>query len=114
MAQARALLDTCASPALAVVLDVANLLTPATLAQQHAIVDEALAQLADAIVLVHAKETPAPPHTGECALGQGVVDFAYLAAALHRHTNRGAIIMHGVAEAATPRGLEYLRGIFSR
>jgi len=114
VAQARTLLDTLASPALAVVLDVANLLTPATLMQQHAIVDEALARLAGDIVVVHAKETPAPPHTGECVPGQGVVDFAYLAAGLSRHTYRGAIIMHGVGEAATPRGLHYLRGIFSR
>ena len=112
--QARMLLDILASPALAVVLDVANLLTPTTLAHQHAIIDEALTQLADDIVVVHAKEMPAPPHTGECAPGQGVVDFTYLAAGLTRHTYRGAIIMHGVGEAATPRGLHYLRGRFSR
>ena len=114
VAQARTLLDMLVSPALAVVLDVANLLTPATLGQQHAIVDEALAQLGGDIALVHAKEMPTPPHTGECAPGQGVVDFAYLAAGLTRHPYRGAIIMHGVGEAATPRGLHYLRGIFSR
>lgn len=112
--QARALLDTLASPALKVVLDVANLLTPVTLAQQHAIVDDAMAQLAGDIVLVHAKEASAPPHTGECVVGLGVVDFAYLAAGLQRITYRGAIIMHGVAEAETPRGLQYLRSIFSK
>jgi sugar phosphate isomerase/epimerase len=111
-AQARALLDTMVSPALGVVLDVANLLTASTIPHQHAMIDEAMTLLARDIVLVHAKELPAPPHTGACAPGQGVVDFAYLASALRRINYHGAVIMHGVDEAATPHGLAHLRGVW--
>jgi sugar phosphate isomerase/epimerase len=111
-AQARTLLDTMASPALGVVLDVANLLTVDTIPHQHAIIDEAMTVLARDIVVVHAKELPAPPHTGACAPGMGVVDFGYLASALRRINYRGAVIMHGVDEAATPHGLAHLRRVW--
>jgi sugar phosphate isomerase/epimerase len=60
--------------------------------------------LARDIVVVHAKELRAPPHTGACAPGMGVVDFGYSASALRRINYRGAVIMHGVDEAATPDG----------
>ena len=111
-AQARVLLDTVASPALGVVLDVANLLNASTIPHQHAMIDEAMTLLAGDIALVHAKELPVPPYTGACAPGQGVVDFAYLASALRRINYHGAVIMHGMDEVATPHGLAHLRGVW--
>ncbi len=95
--RARALIDTLQSPALAIVLDPANLFEVAPLQQQRDIPSHAVDLLADRIVMVHAKDRNA--QGGFAAAGQGVVDFRHFLTCLRAAGFDGDLVTHGLTAA---------------
>jgi sugar phosphate isomerase/epimerase len=110
--QARLLLDQIRSPHLKVVLDVANLLTPATIIHQHAIIAEALQLLGGDIAVVHAKELSCDGQVGGVAAGSGVVDFGYLLTKLTTIHYTGPVVIHGLDAKDAPRAVAHLQQLF--
>jgi sugar phosphate isomerase/epimerase len=98
-AQARRVLDEIASPALGVVLDVANLLSVTTMNQQTQVIDEVFALLVDDIALIHLKELAPDGTSGHLAPGQGVIDYRYLRHVSARAGVRVPMVMHGLPRA---------------
>lgn len=103
-ARARVLIDTLQSPALAIVLDPANLFEVDR--NRDRIIAEAVDLLADRIVMAHAKDRDA--HGGFVAAGRGVVDFAALAARLRSAGFDGDLITHGLAADQAPEVARFL------
>jgi sugar phosphate isomerase/epimerase len=98
--RARSLIDTLQSPALAIVLDPANLFEIAHLAMQRDILSHAVDLLADRVVMVHAKDRDA--QGGVVAAGQGVVDFPHFLACLRDAGFDGDLVTHGLTAAEAP------------
>ena len=94
-ARARALIDSLQSPALAIVLDPANLFEVASLSEQHDLVSRAVDLLADRIVMAHAKDRD--PAGGFATAGQGVVDFRHFLGRLHTAGFSGDLVTHSLA-----------------
>jgi sugar phosphate isomerase/epimerase len=90
---ARRLLDEVASPFLGIVLDPANLLSPATLFEQQQIIAEAAKLLGDSVLLAHIKDID--PSGCVTAAGRGAVDLPAFVAALRSIAYDGALIAHG-------------------
>lgn len=107
-AQARQVLADIASPALGVVLDVANLLSVATIHQQTQVIEEAVTLLAADIALVHLKELAPDGTSGHLAPGQGVIDYQYLLAALTQADVRVPRVMHGLPRALVAPAVRWL------
>jgi len=93
---ARRLLNEVASPFLGIVLDPANLLSPATLSQQQRIIAQATQLLGGSLLLAHIKDI----ETSGCvtAPGRGAVDLPAFVAALRSITYDGALVAHGFSE----------------
>jgi sugar phosphate isomerase/epimerase len=111
--QARLLLDQIGSPFLKVVLDVANLLTPATIAHQRTIIAEALQLLGGDIAVVHAKEFGRDGQVGGVAAGSGVIDFGYLLTKLAAINYAGPVVIHGLDASDAPRAVAHLQQLFA-
>jgi sugar phosphate isomerase/epimerase len=90
---AKRLLDEVASPALGIVLDAANLLSPETLPNQHEVITKATQLLGNSLLLAHAKDID--PSGQVIAAGEGAVDLAAFVAALRSVGYDGALIGHG-------------------
>ncbi|MDZ4096520.1 MAG: sugar phosphate isomerase/epimerase [Paracoccaceae bacterium] len=106
-ARARALLDTMQSPALAIVLDPANLFEVASTTDRNRIIAGAVDLLADRIVMAHAKDRNAAG--GFATAGQGVVDFPHFIACLRRAGFDGDLVTHGLTAAEAPAVARLLR-----
>ncbi len=104
--RARALIDTLQSPALAIVLDPANLFEMAPLKQQRDILSQAVDLLADRIVMAHAKDRD--PQGGFATAGQGVVDFSYFLTRLRAVGFDGHLVTHGLTAAEAPAVAAFL------
>lgn len=111
--QARLLLDQIGSPFLKVVLDVANLLTPATIAHQRTIIAEALQLLGGDIAVVHAKEFGRDGQVGGVPAGSGVIDFGYLWTKLAAINYAGPVVIHGLDASDAPRAVAHLQQLFA-
>jgi sugar phosphate isomerase/epimerase len=95
--KARRLLDTMRTPRLKIVMDAANLLSPANFAQAPAVFTNAFDLLGPDIVIAHAKDIRG---FGEfAAAGQGAVDWALYLKLLARASFFGPLILHGLAES---------------
>jgi sugar phosphate isomerase/epimerase len=94
-AKARTLIDTLASPSLAVVLDPANLFEVAPPAARQAVIAAAIDLLADRIAMAHAKDRAADGSF--VAAGEGVVDFTDFVRRLRRAGFDGPLVTHGLA-----------------
>ena len=103
-ARARLLLDTLQSPALAVVLDPANLFEVATPADQRDLLSRSVDLLADRTLMAHAKDRDASG--GFATAGKGVVDFPHFLGRLRAAGFDGDLVTHGLAaeEAAGVAG----------
>ena len=90
-----------ASSHLGVILDAANLLTPATLSKQDEVIDEATGLLGEALMLAHAKDIDASGRV--VAPGEGEVDLMAFTRALRQVGYDGALVAHGfTAEKSGP------------
>jgi sugar phosphate isomerase/epimerase len=99
-AKARRLIDSLQSPALAIVLDPANLFEVAPLDRQRDILSQAVDLLADSIVMAHAKDRD--PTGGFATAGKGVVDFPHFLARLRGAGFDGDLVTHGLTAAEAP------------
>lgn len=99
-ASARRLIDSLQSPALAIVLDPANLFEVAPLARQRDILSHAIDLLADRITMAHAKDRD--PTGGFATAGKGVVDFPHFIGRLRAAGFDGDLVTHGLTEAEAP------------
>lgn len=104
--KARLLIDTLQSPALAIVLDPANLFEITTLKQQHKILNHAVELLADRIIMAHAKDRNA--QGGFVTAGTGVVDFDHFLGALRRAGFDGDLVTHGLTAPEAPGVARFL------
>jgi sugar phosphate isomerase/epimerase len=107
---ARRLIDTLQSPALAVVLDPANLFEVSP--DRDRIVAEAVDLLADRIVMAHAKDRDAKG--GFVAAGQGVVNFPGFLDRLSRAGFAGDLVTHGLTADQAPAVAAYLAPLIPR
>lgn len=94
-AAARRLIDTLQSPALAIVLDPANLFEVAPLGVQRDLISGAVDLLADRIIMAHAKDRAADGSFATA--GTGVVDFAHFLRCLRAAGFDGDLVTHGLA-----------------
>lgn len=103
-AAARRLIETLQSPAIAIVLDPANLFEVATIDRQRDLISGAVDLLADRIVMAHAKDRSADG--GFATAGKGVVDFQHFLGRLRSAGFDGDLVTHGLAahEAAGVAG----------
>lgn len=99
-ASARRLIDTLQSPALAIVLDPANLFEIAPLSTQRDVLSHAVDLLADRILMAHAKDRD--PAGGFATAGQGVVDFPHFLNRLRASGFDGDLVTHGLTAAEAP------------
>ena len=99
-ARARLLIDTLQSPALAIVLDPANLFEVVPLSAQRDTIARAVDLLSDRIRMAHAKDRDA--QGGFATAGQGVVDFAHFVACLQAAGFDGDLVTHGLTAAEAP------------
>lgn len=104
--RARALIDTLQSPALAVVLDPANLFEVAAPAAQRDLVARAVDLLADRILMAHAKDRDASG--GFATAGTGVVDFPHFVGCLRRAGFDGDLVTHGLTAEEAPAVAAFL------
>lgn len=105
-ARARLLLDTLQSPALAIVLDPANLFEVATLADQRDLLSRSVDMLAGRIAMAHAKDRDA--QGGFATAGKGVVDFPHFLGALKAAGFDGDLVTHGLAADEAAGVADYL------
>lgn len=99
-AAARRLIDTLQSPALAIVLDPANLFEVAAPDDRRRIIAGAVDLLGDRIAMAHAKDRDAAG--GFVAAGRGVVDFPDFIARLRAAGFSGDLVTHGLTAAEAP------------
>jgi sugar phosphate isomerase/epimerase len=104
--RARALIDTLQSPALAIVLDPANLFETCPLPVQRDTLSHAIDLLADRIAMAHAKDRD--PTGGFATAGKGVVDFPHFLARLRAAGFDGDLVTHGLLAAEAPGVAAYL------
>lgn len=104
---ARRLLDHLQSPWLKVVLDPANLLEHGSPEQARRAADEAVDLLVADVALAHAKDRAADGTV--VPAGTGIVDFPRLIGQLRAAGFNGAVILHGLDEAALPAAVAHLR-----
>ncbi len=101
--RARELLDEIESPALKVLLDVANLFQAGDLARMEDHLAEVFALLGDHIVLAHAKDLDHDGDAGGRAAGQGRLDYGGYLRGLQACGFDGAIVLHQLGELAPDR-----------
>jgi sugar phosphate isomerase/epimerase len=109
-AAARQLIDTLQSPAVAVVLDPANVFEVSS--NRDRIVAEAVDLLADRIVMAHAKDRDA--QGGFVAAGQGVVNFPAFLDRLSQAGFAGDLVTHGLTADQAPAVAVYLAPLIPR
>jgi sugar phosphate isomerase/epimerase len=105
-AKARLLIDTLQSPALAIVLDPANLFETASADKQRDLIARSVALLADRIRMAHAKDRLADGTFATA--GQGVVDFRHFLFCLKRAGFDGDLVTHGLREQEAPSVAAFL------
>lgn len=93
-ARARDLLDRLQSPALAIVLDPANLFEQAADKDRSRIIEAAIDLLADRIAMAHAKDRHADGSFATA--GKGVVDFTHFIKHLRAAGFDGDLVTHGL------------------
>jgi sugar phosphate isomerase/epimerase len=108
-ARARRLLAEAGSRRLRVCLDGANLFPAGTLPRMAEILDEAAALLGPDVVLAHAKDLDHDGAAGHLPAGHGRLDYDRYLAGLRRAGYRGAVVLHGLAEADVPDCAGFLR-----
>jgi sugar phosphate isomerase/epimerase len=107
--RARSLIDTLQSPALAIVLDPANLFEVCALPVQRDTLSHAVDLLADRIGMAHAKDRD--PTGGFATAGKGVVDFPHFLARLRAAGFDGDLVTHGLSADEAPGVATYLAAL---
>lgn len=107
--RARRYLDTFGGSRLKILMDGANLFTPARIDRMRETLDEAFALIGGDIVLAHAKDLGCSAALSFVAAGEGVLDFEHYIELLRRYRYDGPLIMHGLSEAQVPHSTRFLQ-----
>jgi sugar phosphate isomerase/epimerase len=107
--RARQLIDTLQSPALAIVLDPANLFEVTPLPRQRDLLSRAVDLLAPRIAMAHAKDRD--PQGGFATAGQGVVDFPHFLSRLRAAGFDGDLVTHGMTATEAPAVAAFLASL---
>jgi sugar phosphate isomerase/epimerase len=99
-ARARVLIDTLQSPALAIVLDPANLFEVAPIGTQRDILSRSVDLLGNRIAMAHAKDRH--PDGSFATAGKGVVDFPHFIGCLRGAGFDGDLVTHGLTADEAP------------
>jgi sugar phosphate isomerase/epimerase len=89
-----------------IVLDAGNLVTPATLGRQRAILTEAFDRLGAHVTCLHAKDLSS---AGQAPLGQGCLDYDLIIASARRLEATVPVIIQDVAESDAAAARNFLR-----
>jgi sugar phosphate isomerase/epimerase len=109
--KAQKLISEMKSSRLKIVLDAANLFEVVSIAEQRKIVATAIEQLAEHIVIAHAKDRLP---TGEfVAAGKGCLDYPHYIAQLKTNNFYGPLITHGLGASEAPQVSIFLNGILN-
>ncbi|MFO1138263.1 MAG: sugar phosphate isomerase/epimerase [Paracoccus sp. (in: a-proteobacteria)] len=108
---ARRLLDQVGAAHLGIILDAANLLSPATLPRQHEIMAKAVDLLGDDLLLAHAKDIATDGRV--VAPGRGAVDLPAFVALLRSAGFDGALVAHGFDAADTAPAARALQDLIA-
>ncbi|SDT44648.1 sugar phosphate isomerase/epimerase family protein [Microlunatus soli] len=100
---ARRLMDEIGSPAVKVLMDVANIFHAGDLERMSDHLDAVFDLVGDDIVLAHAKDLDHDADAGGRAAGQGKLDYAHYLLQLQQHRFDGAIVLHQLKELAPDR-----------
>lgn len=111
-AKGRALLDAMQSPRLKVVLDPANLISPADEQEIHRVLDEAFDLLGEHVIIAHAKDRG--PDDTFTAAGEGMLDYDDYMRHLRAISFDGPLIVHGLTETQVDAVLQFLRSILQQ
>jgi sugar phosphate isomerase/epimerase len=107
--KAQKLISEIKSSRLKIVLDAANLFEAVSINEQRQIVSSAIDQLAEHIVMAHAKDRLP---TGEfVAAGKGCLDYPHYLAQLKAVGFNGPVITHGLTAKEAPQVATFLNGI---
>lgn len=106
---ARRLIEDLRSPAVAIVLDPANLFEVADGAERARLVEEAVDLLGDRIAMAHAKDRHADGRFATA--GKGVIDFAHFLRVLRGAGFDGDLVTHGLAAEEAAGVAAFLRGL---
>lgn len=105
----RKLLDTMQSPYLKVIMDAANLFTPATFSQMERVLKEAFDLLAQHIRIAHAKDIAKTSQLQFVAAGDGILDYRYYFSLLKEIGFAGALQLHGLDETQVERSIDFVK-----
>lgn len=101
--RARRLIDELASPAVQVVMDMANLFHHGDLARMDDHVSEVFEVLGADIVLAHAKDLDHDGDAGGRAAGEGMLDYPRYLSELQNSGFDGTVVLHQLNELAPDR-----------
>jgi sugar phosphate isomerase/epimerase len=107
--KARAMINSLGSDRIRIVLDPANLAEVVPSDERRRIVADAVALLADRIVMAHAKDRNADGSFATA--GQGVVDFPHFLGCLRKAGFTGSLITHGLADQEAAGVAAFLKTI---
>lgn len=111
---ARQLLDEVGSDYVKIILDPANLLSPATVDRQQDIFGRAIELLGADIAAVHIKNfTTQDDRQKMCALADGVVDFGEIFRWLRVHKPDLAVLRENSTRQTDAADIAYIRGLIS-
>jgi sugar phosphate isomerase/epimerase len=108
---AKRLITELGSARLKIVLDPANLFEVATNGRQREIVADAVATLADRIVMAHAKDRDAQGRF--TTAGSGVIDFPFYIRCLRDAGFAGDLVTHGLSEVEASSVAKYLAEVLA-
>jgi sugar phosphate isomerase/epimerase len=103
--RARRLLDQFVGEPLKIVLDPANLLDATSAVEQEDVLAEAFELLAPEVVVLHAKDVSV---RGDCAAGQGMLDYQVVFELVNRHALAVPVVLHEVDEDDVSRARDFV------
>lgn len=109
--KARTLLDEVKSPAMKIVLDGANLISPGDLGSMTRLLEEAVDLLAGDLIMAHAKDIPKSPGESQAA-GRGLLDWETYFGALQRVGFDGPVILHNLTPEEVRASLAFVKSVW--
>lgn len=114
--KARRLLEACASPALKMIIDCANLFHAGQAHPQNVrpIIARAFEQFGADIALAHGKDIAESEGIDFCPTGQGIVDYPFFLEKLAEWGYSGDMLLHGIYDGqAMARAVSLMRGLLA-
>jgi len=110
------LLEEVPSSVLGMLFDPCNMMKPEYVADQQAFLRDVFEQLAERIILIHAKDIQLAPDGSkqECVAGTGMLDYPYFFELLQQYKPHVDISLEGVTSDQLPEASLYMRQIWQQ